>query len=60
MEQEDEAREGQENQGAEEANTLGVKEEAAPLKTVEEQTDTSNKSDAIIIISDEDADADAM
>ena len=60
MEQEDEARVGQENQGAEETNPLGVKEEAAPLKTEEEQTDTSNKSDPIIIISDEDTDADPM
>ena len=60
MEQEDEARVGQENQGAEVANPLGVKEEEAPLKTEEEQTDTSNKSDPIIIISDEDTDADPM
>ena len=60
MEQEDEARVGQENQGAEEANPLGVKEEAAPLKTEENPIDNSNKSDPIIIISDEETDADAM
>ena len=60
MEQEDEARVGQESQGAEETNPLGVKEEAALLKTEEEQTDTSSKSDAIIIISDEETDADAI
>ena len=51
MEQEDEARQGQENKGA---------EEAKPLKTEEEQTDTSNKSNPIIIISDEETDADEM
>jgi len=60
MEQEDEARVGQENQGAEEANSMGIKEEAAPLKTEEDLTDNSNKSDPIIIISDEETDADAI